>query len=618
MTDIKNHRTKERLKESEEKYKKLIESIPHGIAIIQHDKVVFVNKAAIHILGYKSKNDIIGQKGDIGLFLQDKERVYEKCLKLLDGKIEGPITYNAKAVKKDGKTIPVELYASKITYDGWRALQIVMMDISERVDSQKNYLNILDSIADPIHVLDRDLRLVYLNDSLKAWIKDLDLEREEMRDRKLNEVFPFLEPKIMKEYEYVLQTGKILITDESTKLGDDIIYTESRKIPILENNEVSQVLTIIRDFTKRKLYEKKLKNSEKKYRSLFENAPYSIFLINMEGKIIDCNQASVELFGFSKEEMIGGSHRELNIHPEKKIKLYIKRFVQLIKGNSVKPIETQLITKERELIWVNVRSSLVSIGNEEFIQTIIQDIREKKRVEDELKRLNEIKSDLLKRTSHELKTPLVSIKGFTNLLLELHKGEFNSEIISMMNEIKKGCIRLENLVNDILITAELKSGKMELKKSRINLEKIIKNSVIGLEGLIKLRAHDINLDLNHDLFVKCEKKRIREVICNILMNAIKYTPPNGRIEIKSKVKEDSITISFKDTGLGLTKEEMEKIFTQFGKIERYGQGFDVISEGTGLGLYVSKKILELHGGNIWVESKGRNKGCTFYFSLPKD
>ena len=114
-----------------------------------------------------------------------------------------------------------------------------------------------------------------------------------------------------------------------------------------------------------------------------------------------------------------------------------------------------------------------------------------------------------------------------------------------------------------------------------------------------------------------EKERMYDVIMNLLSNAIKYTPPNGNITIKSEIQNGNYVISVKDDGIGLTDEEKTMIFKKFGKVERYGQGLDVVSEGSGLGLYISKKIIELHGGNIWVESEGRSKGCTFYFSIPK-
>ena len=131
-----------------------------------------------------------------------------------------------------------------------------------------------------------------------------------------------------------------------------------------------------------------------------------------------------------------------------------------------------------------------------------------------------------------------------------------------------------------------------------------------------MRNHSINLNLHDILITSFEKEQIHQVVSNLLNNAIKYTPPNGEIEVRSKIKNNFIVISIKDEGIGITKEERSQIFRQFGKIERYGQGWDIVSEGSGLGLYISKKIVELHGGEIWVESEGRNKGSTFSFSLP--
>ena len=107
-----------------------------------------------------------------------------------------------------------------------------------------------------------------------------------------------------------------------------------------------------------------------------------------------------------------------------------------------------------------------------------------------------------------------------------------------------------------------------------------------------------------------------EVITNLLSNAIKYTPPNGEITIKSEIMDQNVSMSIQDNGIGFTDKEKEKVFKQFGKIERYGQGLDIGIDGSGLGLYLSKKIVELHGGKIWLESEGKNKGSIFYVSLP--
>ena len=106
------------------------------------------------------------------------------------------------------------------------------------------------------------------------------------------------------------------------------------------------------------------------------------------------------------------------------------------------------------------------------------------------------------------------------------------------------------------------------------------------------------------------------MITNLLLNAIKYTPKGGNISVQSSINDDSIIISVKDDGIGLNDEDKSHLFKPFGKIERYGKGWDIVSEGMGMGLYISKEIIDLHGGKIWAESEGINKGTTFYFSLP--
>jgi signal transduction histidine kinase len=134
--------------------------------------------------------------------------------------------------------------------------------------------------------------------------------------------------------------------------------------------------------------------------------------------------------------------------------------------------------------------------------------------------------------------------------------------------------------------------------------------------MAELRNQHIEFKLDENMILYFDKERIYEVVSNLILNAVKYTPEGGMIKISSKNKNNSYIISVEDSGIGITEEEQKLLFTQFGKIERYGQGFDVGIEGTGLGLYISKEIVELHGGKIWAESKGRNKGSIFSFSIP--
>lgn len=233
-----------------------------------------------------------------------------------------------------------------------------------------------------------------------------------------------------------------------------------------------------------------------------------------------------------------------------------------------------------------------------------------------LSEINKLKSDLFSRTSHELKTPLISIKGFTELLLKLHSDKLDDDVISILEEIKNGSKRLEDYINSLVESSQLEQGLLNLKKEKEDLTFLINFCVKQLQGIANLREQKIKVNIKDKLFTEFDKEKIYEVITNLLINAIKYTPVGGHITIDSKQKDGHYIISIKDTGIGLTQKEISQLFTQFGKIERYGQGWDVGIEGTGLGLYISKELMALHEGKIWVESEGRNKGSTFFFSLP--
>ena len=233
-----------------------------------------------------------------------------------------------------------------------------------------------------------------------------------------------------------------------------------------------------------------------------------------------------------------------------------------------------------------------------------------------LSEINKLKSDLFSRTSHELKTPLISIKGFTELLLKLHSDKLDEDVISILEEIRNGSKRLEDYINSLVESSQLDQGLLKLKTEKEDLTFLINFCVKQLQAIASLREQKITVNIKEKLFTVFDKEKIYEVITNLIINAVKYTPVGGQITIDSKQVDGHYVTSIKDTGIGLTQKEIGQLFTQFGKIERYGQGWDVGSEGTGLGLYISKELIMLHEGKIWVESEGRNKGSTFFFSLP--
>ncbi|MFW9973532.1 MAG: PAS domain S-box protein, partial [Candidatus Odinarchaeota archaeon] len=300
--------------------------------------------------------------------------------------------------------------------------------------------------------------------------------------------------------------------------------------------------------------------------------------MDVTGKILDCNSHQEKIFGYKKDELIGKDFREIDSIPQQYMPLVLKSFKKLVKGESIEPQEIQLYKKDGSLIWTVMQASLIELQNKKLIQALSQDITFLKEVElkleeqnKELEQLNELKTEFLRRASHELKTPLIAIKGNADLIEKLYHKNLNLKAISMLKAIQTGCVRLENIIHKLIESSKLESIEIELHTSEENLSSLIKHCVNEVKTLIKMRKLMIKLDIKSDIITKFNKDQIHEVISNLLSNAINYSLPGGIIEINSELKGNTIIISIKDDGIGFTNDEKNKIFQLFGKINRISQ-----------------------------------------------
>lgn len=233
---------------------------------------------------------------------------------------------------------------------------------------------------------------------------------------------------------------------------------------------------------------------------------------------------------------------------------------------------------------------------------------------EEAEKLSQAKSEFLSIASHQLRTPLTVIKGYLSMLLEGGYGQVEGQIKRVLENVYLANERLIRLVNDFLKASRIETGKIDLNLEKTNLETLIENVVSELE----IKAKEKNLYL---IFEKpkepipeilADKEKIREVLVNLIDNGIRYTKSGG-IRVGFEQEKKFIRIFVQDTGEGLEKKDLEKLFESF---SRGSAGEKLFVEGAGLGLYIAKKIVELHKGKIWAESEGKGKGSTFYVELP--
>ena len=241
---------------------------------------------------------------------------------------------------------------------------------------------------------------------------------------------------------------------------------------------------------------------------------------------------------------------------------------------------------------------------------LFREIEEKSR---EIEAANRHKSEFLANMSHELRTPLNAIIGFSEVLQEKLFGELNEKQAEYTDDILSSGRHLLSLINEILDLSKVEAGRMELEVATFDLPLAIDNA----RTFVRERAtkHGINLDVTIDERLgefTGDERKIKQILLNLLSNAVKFTPEGGRIGINARQADGSVEISVSDTGIGISPEDQPKIFEEFRQV---GSDYAHKIEGTGLGLTLAKKFVELHGGKIWVESKV-GKGSTFTFTLP--
>lgn len=226
----------------------------------------------------------------------------------------------------------------------------------------------------------------------------------------------------------------------------------------------------------------------------------------------------------------------------------------------------------------------------------------------------DLKVDYVSMAAHELRTPITVIHGYSKLLNEEAGKKFNNEEEGFLERIINSAANLSTLVDNLLNVSRIEKGTLQLDFRVTQLEDLIKETIVNLTELAKTKNQDLSFTSPPNKLspVLIDKFKIGEVITNLIANAINYTPEGGKITVLIKQENHQIITSVSDTGIGISKEDSSKLFTKF---FRAGGKLSTVSKGTGLGLFITKEIVNKHHGKVWVESE-IGKGSTFYFSLP--
>ena len=623
-------KNEQKLKESEEKYRTITEGSHLAISIIQDDIVKYTNQKMADLTGYSIEEILSWKPKEFAKVIapDSLEQVIEQVTKKQRGDPDVLVHYPIHVKKKSGELVWADNISTTIMYEGHPADLITQIDITEKVEAQVK----LKESEDKFRTISEQslMGIIILQDDMYKYVNQaaadiLGYTVEEMLEVPQGGFMNYVHPEdreFVREQATKKQMGrKDVVTKYPyrclTKSGETI-WVQNYSRTITYEGKYADLFTII-DFTERKKAEQKLKESEVKYRHLFETSPYFISLVNSEGILIDSNDAINDILSIHTiEDVVGKSFKEILLLNEKSthlIPIFEKFIKSIFEGVNQEGFDFRLNRSIGDHIWIHIEGTLIEIEEQKLIQFIMQDITERKRSEqllrESLEDLAKINTELEQFTyiaSHDLKEPLRMISSFTQLLEKRYKDKLNEDANDFISFITDGVARMQDLINSLLNYSRIGKNYKEFEK--VDLNDVLKDVIDNLKPLINETNAEVLYDSLPSLFI--DRYQLLQVFQNLISNAIKFhgkEPP--QVHVSARPDNQYWVFSVCDNGIGIDPKDFERIFIIFQRLHAKDD-----YDGTGIGLAICKKIVEQYRGKIWMESEV-GKGSTFYFSIPK-
>ena len=631
---IRRYNAEKLLKESEEKYRTLVNTTNEAISVVQDGVFKFATKKMSLLLGVEAEK-LTGKPFIDFVWPEDRELILTNYQRRNAGK-KVPAVYDFRIIGPKGAMKWVLVSVNITQWEGKQAIILMLTDITERKQVEEELLR-NQKRYEKSQAMGHVGNWEYLPETSSFWGSDeakriygFDIDSKEFTVEKVESCIP--------DRERVHQALIDLIeNDKKYDLIFDIITNDKgirktvHSIAELEKDtqgNVIKVTGVINDITQSKQNEDNLKSQKQRLQNIIEGTNVGTWEWNVQTGDVIFNEKWANIIGYTLEEI---SPVSINIwinyaHPEdieESNILLNKHF----KGElDYYHFESRVKHKNGNWIWVLDRGKVVSWtkdGEPEWMYGTHQDITDRKQAEIELVKAKEkaeesdrLKSAFLANMSHEIRTPMNGILGFTNLLKEPNlTGKEQQEFIGI---IEKSGERMLTTINDIVDISKIESGQVEVLISNVNLNKKMDELLDFFSPEAKkknIRLSITNRVPDQQANFKSDKEKLNSVLTNLIKNAIKYTP-SGSIEFGYSIvesdRQNELEFYVKDTGIGIPKDRQNAVFNRFEQADIEDRQ---VYEGSGLGLSISKAYVEMLGGKIWVESE-EGVGSQFYFTIP--
>ena len=600
---------------SQHRYRTLVDHLPDTVvAIYDRDfRCLYMGGSIFDRLGWEPER-VLGRTIDEAL----PPKVAESWAARLRAAVAGmpnEMTYTSEAgLDLEVKVVPLEGEDGEI--DG---VMTVCHDVSaaHRADealreTQERLQAILDYAPAVIYLKDSAGRFVLANHGLEDL---LGVPFEQIRGRTDADFFPpALADELTAQDAEVRASQRPLAREMEIVVGGEPRTFFDIKFPIFDGSgEAAGVCAIATDITARKRAEVALRVSEQRHRSVVDALEEGVLLHDMNGTVIACNHSAARMVGLPIEEIVGRKPSELPMRlvredgtdfPDDERPGYRT----IVSGEPQIGVVAGHSRPSGDLRWLSINCNPIvdpQTGEAFAVAASFADITEQRRAES-------LKEEFFALVSHELRTPLTSIAGYLELVLDPEESELDPLQRQFLTVVERNARRLQRLVGDLLFVAQFEAGKLSLDTSPVALEDVAAEAVESARPRADELGIELRLNTEASATVRADAGRIGQTLDNLISNALKFTPAGGRVDVRVIDRRDRVVIEVADTGLGIATADQRRLFERF---YRTSAATEAAIPGVGLGLSVSKAIVEGHGGTIDVSSE-EGRGTTFTIELP--
>lgn len=471
-------------------------------------------------------------------------------------------------------------------------------------ESEEKFKAIFTEATDGMILADASSRRFLMSN--RAICQMLGYTEKEMSNLGVRDIHPAKElPHVMAVFKGFSTGVSNFVHDVAMRRKDGSIFYADISASIIFLRGRAHLLGSFRDVTKSRAIAAALKASEINYRTIFELASEAILIRDDNYKTVDANRAACEMFECSKNEILGMHIKEFMTNEPRHTFEDAKRFFEKAASGEPQLFEWPAVTKTGKRIWVEATIKRITVEGQYRLMSILRDITERKN-------LAILKDNFINSVSHELRTPLAAVKEGVSIVFEQIVGTVDDKNKRILGIVKKNVDRLNRLIDDVLDFQKIESHELMLNLSRHNINNVATECYKTMSVVAADKKLDFSLDLDKQIpKTLFDKDRIMQVFMNLVNNAIKFTI-QGNVTIITRLEGRFLKVSVADTGIGIRTADLPKLFKKFGQLEGRAE---LKAGGTGLGLVISKGIIEKHGGKIWVESQW-GKGSIFSFTIP--